>query len=1105
MTEQSLCPNCGRSVPGGVLGGLCPECMLKVGAAVQTGDTGSEETAPPSARQATASPEQIARYFPQLEVLELIGKGGMGAVYKARQPALDRCVALKILTPQAGGDPGFAERFTREARALARLSHPNIVAVYEFGQVEGLHYFIMEYVDGTNLRQVERSGKLSPCQALAIIPQICEALQFAHDEGIVHRDIKPENILLDRKGRVKIADFGLAKILGTDKLDLTLTADGHMMGTPHYMAPEQVEHPQAVDHRADIYSLGVVFYEMLTGELPMGKFAPPSRKVQIDVRLDEVVLRALEKEPDRRYQHVSQVKTEVEQISKTSKPSAPLTAAAVEKLVGGRRGLQAGPRMLVKLAAWTAVVVCGWLFPILVTSHLFWLPWTAVERHEMSLWPQSCAYPDVQLRAARTLYHVGNDWLVAKGAWTATAKIDLPGPNDPAILEFDSYRERWIWGRPPALLHSLSRIMGEISPPDVVEWMKDAGIDTSRPGVQEEAAELIRLVKDAASGVQPEGGYFTCPPEGPVFETKVGRFTLVRGASGYEGGNYLQGWHYLLVAGLVLAVWYPGVRIIVRRHRRRLGATGVSSVSTTEKESDRRYQQASQLKTAVETISKSCPPTDASPQPADWRTWSPFQSPQVREICAHMTEAERREVTLRGTLFGIWNAATFFVPWGIFVFAPKPVNWIFAPIVLLVGLAFYPLWRRITREFLVSTIWARQQGIAPESLPMSPHIILVGRRNGQAVIHWRGVLLSFVLILALAEAGAIFASIILVGNVDSRFVGIAFMSAVIFTGILIRRGLTTPVEQLRTLNGPEAEKPSNDTAIVALLLSLGGCLLSLLLGLVVFQSWGWVFGSFFVIETAAIILGIVAWDKRTGKAAVILSFALMLAWIPGVIWHIAQVAPLTRTSATTAESVNRVLEVRCEGPKAYIRAELDDLHDLYLFIGSDALGWSAQQTGSTSVTATVEASNQVKLADGSLGSRLIFQAWSVRHYIAITPEGTVPYGEVVLRPNSGITMEDGTFTFADIRQADGALIPVSIRVRPVSGKSPGSQSFGNSYRDGFGSFNAFRTRSNTMGVYQFEGVDNSTRRGVGIRFKLAQPGEGASVPANPAKAGMDRS
>jgi len=167
----------------------------------------------------------------------------------------------------------------------------------------------MEYVDGANLREAMRTGDLTPVQALAIVPQICDALQYAHDQGVVHRDIKPENVLLDKEGTVKIADFGLAKLITTTPDDRTLTRQGLVMGTPHYMAPEQIEKPAEVDHRADIYSLGVVLYEMLTGELPIGRFAPPSEKVHVDVRLDEVVLRALEKDVDRRYQAVVDVKT----------------------------------------------------------------------------------------------------------------------------------------------------------------------------------------------------------------------------------------------------------------------------------------------------------------------------------------------------------------------------------------------------------------------------------------------------------------------------------------------------------------------------------------------------------------------------------------------------------------------------------------------------------------------------------------------------------------------------------------------------------------------------------------------------------------------------
>jgi TM2 domain-containing membrane protein YozV/predicted Ser/Thr protein kinase len=315
METERICPNCHKPLPADVPLGLCPECLIKSGfpTEIEPGAGGIARFVPPSVAD-------IARLFPQFEILSFIGKGGMGAVYKARQPALDRLIALKVLPPAVASDPGFAERFTREARALARLSHPNIVVVYDFGKAGDLHYLVMEFVDGTNLRELERGGKLSPEQALAIVPQICEALQFAHNEGIVHRDIKPENLLLDKKGRLKIADFGIAKILNVPAGKAGLTGAKDVMGTPHYMAPEQIERPQAVDHRADIYSLGVVFYEMLTGELPLGKFAPPSKKVMVDVRLDDVVLHSLEKEPSRRYQQASQVKTDVETIAGTPTP-----------------------------------------------------------------------------------------------------------------------------------------------------------------------------------------------------------------------------------------------------------------------------------------------------------------------------------------------------------------------------------------------------------------------------------------------------------------------------------------------------------------------------------------------------------------------------------------------------------------------------------------------------------------------------------------------------------------------------------------------------------------------------------------------------------------
>ncbi len=275
----------------------------------------ADQQQPGTSRFKPPAVAQLAKLFPALEIIELIGAGGMGAVYKARQKGLDRVVAVKILPEEFGNDTKFALRFTREARALARLNHPNIVAVYEFGHTDDVYYFLMEYVDGATLREVIHEQPLPPDQALAIVPYLCDALQYAHDQGVVHRDIKPENILLTKDGQVKIADFGLSRLLGNESKQDVLTGTHQVMGTPRYMAPEQLEGTHFVDHRADIYSMGVVFYEMLTGELPIGRFSAPSEKVKIDVRLDDVVLRTLEKEPQRRYQHASQVKSDVASIT----------------------------------------------------------------------------------------------------------------------------------------------------------------------------------------------------------------------------------------------------------------------------------------------------------------------------------------------------------------------------------------------------------------------------------------------------------------------------------------------------------------------------------------------------------------------------------------------------------------------------------------------------------------------------------------------------------------------------------------------------------------------------------------------------------------------
>jgi len=324
------CPRCSVPLPPGAPAGICPKCLLEAGMKAG-GESKPLAKTTPAPRFTAPAVEEVAEAFPQLEVLALIGCGGMGAVYKARQKELDRVVAVKILPLEVGADPAFAERFLREARALARLNHPHIVSVYDFGQSGELGYFMMEFVEGTNLRHLLATRNLEPAQALSIIPQICSALQFAHNNGIVHRDIKPENILVSERGQVKIADFGLVKLLRTAPADDRLTGTQQVMGTLHYMAPEQVQHTQGVDHRADIYSLGVVFYEMLTGQLPIGRFDPPSKKVAMDARLDDIVLRSLEADPARRYQQVDEVKTDIESLFQGKPPRqqmAPKPAAA---------------------------------------------------------------------------------------------------------------------------------------------------------------------------------------------------------------------------------------------------------------------------------------------------------------------------------------------------------------------------------------------------------------------------------------------------------------------------------------------------------------------------------------------------------------------------------------------------------------------------------------------------------------------------------------------------------------------------------------------------------------------------------------------------------
>src|SRR4051812_19858899 len=264
VLNLAKCSECGSGVPTDArLLGLCPRCLMRsalvAGSGAFRGGLGTFD--PPDA-------SDLGSFLLGLEVIELIGRGGMGFVYKARQRSLDRPVAVKLFPREAYQDPSFAERFANEARILANLSHPNIVAAYEFGESTRYCHLVMELIPGQSLRQRIERGALPQTDAIDIARQVCDALEYAHGRGVIHRDIKPENILLEDRGgsgagggsasgpvRVRVADFGLAKLVQRRPTDFSMTAPNRLMGTPDYMAPEQRQRPNEVDARADVYAL----------------------------------------------------------------------------------------------------------------------------------------------------------------------------------------------------------------------------------------------------------------------------------------------------------------------------------------------------------------------------------------------------------------------------------------------------------------------------------------------------------------------------------------------------------------------------------------------------------------------------------------------------------------------------------------------------------------------------------------------------------------------------------------------------------------------------------------------------------------------------------
>lgn len=308
----TFCPQCNSPLSSDQ---ACPQCLLQLGL--------SKSKTPVIELDGMPSPAELSQYFPQLEIQGIIGFGGMGAIYRARQTMLERDVAIKLIARDISQDPMFSERFEREAKALAKLSHPNIVTVYDFGRTENsMAYLIMEYVDGINMREAISSMSFETNEILDYMAKMCQALQYAHDKGIIHRDIKPENVLLGEDGSLKIVDFGIAKT-ANDPLNqrTNLTRTRQVLGTPHYVAPEQIEAPEMVDHRIDLYSLGVLFYELLTGKLPVGHFEPPSMlNPRVSPQVDAVVIRALQRQPARRFQSANEFLAAVQSCRVDSVP-----------------------------------------------------------------------------------------------------------------------------------------------------------------------------------------------------------------------------------------------------------------------------------------------------------------------------------------------------------------------------------------------------------------------------------------------------------------------------------------------------------------------------------------------------------------------------------------------------------------------------------------------------------------------------------------------------------------------------------------------------------------------------------------------------------------
>ncbi len=296
-------------------------------------------------------PTDLVPLFPGYEIEGLIAVGGMGAVYGAVQRSLERSVAIKILPQEFTQDREFQALFVAEAKAMARLNHPNLIGVYDFGEVAGMLFIVMEFVPGQSLHHSAHGTAIDPAEVIRLITGVCLGLAHAHENGIIHRDIKPSNILLDLNANPKIGDFGLAR-----PTDHQVEAGDDIFGTPHYTAPEVVSAPTTVDHRADIFSVGVMLHELLTGRLPAEDHRSASAISLCDPRFDAIIRRATDPNPAHRYTSAVEMIHELHTIATTAGPKVLRTGAAAAPYNPRRKGKK-GQRIKQKSSGGVAVVM----------------------------------------------------------------------------------------------------------------------------------------------------------------------------------------------------------------------------------------------------------------------------------------------------------------------------------------------------------------------------------------------------------------------------------------------------------------------------------------------------------------------------------------------------------------------------------------------------------------------------------------------------------------------------------------------------------------------------------------------------------------------------